>query len=249
MRSLTLAAFLSVPAVALPAAAAPITFETTPAGTVPVDNGSLTSPYSYSGGSVRFFFDTNGNNVFDAADAAPAFERASDNDTVDGFVSAVPGGHDNPRPAVAADFGSFFLRTPLGQTGGEVPGSFIAAYSTTTPIRALSGEIWDIDGGSGRTEQWQVDVLNAAGGVLRTQTSPLGTTQNADSLDSLPWTFQFANLPDGVAGVRLTFVGNKENNIGLAFNNFSPDAAVPEPGTLGLTLSAACAMLSRWRRR
>jgi hypothetical protein len=54
-------------------------------------------------------------------------------------------------------------------------------------------------------------------------------------------------LPDGVASLRLSFVGSKTMGIGLAFNNFSPDTAVPEPS--GLILLIFAMSLSQHRNR
>jgi hypothetical protein len=132
-----------------------------------------------------------------------------------------------------------------------VSAPFTIAYDTNQTIRELSGEIWDIDGGANGTEQWRVDVLNGLGGVLATVDSPLGINQDPGSLDSLPWTFAFTNLPDGVESVRLTFIGSKTVAVGLAFNNFSATVAIPEPsswllaalGILGLGIKR------KWLRR
>ena len=69
------------------AAAGTISFETTPSGSTPVDDATLSDPYVYSGGSVRFFFDTNANGRYDAGiDALPAFEHIGDDGT-NGFES------------------------------------------------------------------------------------------------------------------------------------------------------------------
>jgi hypothetical protein len=114
-------------------------------------------------------------------------------------------------------------------------------------ITALSGEIWDIDGSQGGTEQLIVDVLDASNNVLTSQLSPLG---NSLALDGLPWTFSFSGLPAGVDKVRLTFVGTKTSGIGLAFNNFSPTTAVTEPGGASLLgLGAAITLVKFARRR
>jgi hypothetical protein len=214
-----------------------IDFETTPGGGVPVDDALLATPYPIAGpGGVRFFFDTNLNDVFDPGiDGLPTFEAALD-DALDGFVNNTLLQGDVPAPGYAGQLGDFFLRP---QQPGSVPAPFVIDYNTTLAISALSGEIWDIDGGVG-TEQWRVDVLDAANVVLATQLSPLGV---GSALDSLPWTFVFSGLPAGVDKVRLTFVGTKTDGVGLAFNNFSP-FTVPEPGTallMGLGLSALAA--------
>jgi PEP-CTERM motif len=220
-----------------------IDFELTPSGAAPVDDGTLFTPYDIAGpGTVRFFFDTNGNNSFDpGTDGLPVFEAAGP-DVLDGFVNSTLGLNDTAMPGYAAQLGGFFLR-PVQP--GSVPAPFIIDYDTPLVISALSGEIWDIDGGSG-TEKWQVDVLDAANNVLVTQFSPLGV---GPALDGLPWTFAFSGLPAGVDKVRLTFIGTKTSGVGLAFNNFQPYTA-PEPSTfvllgVGLPLLAVAA----WKRR
>jgi hypothetical protein len=222
-----------------------VTFETAPDGSVPVDDAALTAPYTYSGGSVRFYFDTNGNNRFDAAtDAMPSFEHIG-SEANNGFQSTFTGIPDTARPGFEAQLGTYFLRQP--NPNGTLPGPFIAEYTTSTPIRALSGEIWDIDGSASGTEQWRVDVIDATGSMLATELSPLGVSAGPLSLDSLPWVFEFTGLPDGVSAVRMTFVGSKTNGVGLAFNNFSPDVALPEPSSL-LMAAPLLAVLACRRR-
>lgn len=209
-----------------------LTFETTPSGATPTDNVELTTPYLIPEGSVRFYFDLNGNDAFDPAiDELPLFEKAG-TDGSDGFTSKYTGFNDTARPGYTAQLGNYFLRKQTDHFG-SVAGPFIAEYTTTSVITELSGEIWDIDAvPGGGTEQWRVDVLDHAHQVLATQLSPLGDDNSVASLDSLPWMFSFSNLPLGVQKVRLTFVGTKTTGIGLAFNNFSPTAAVPEPNAL-----------------
>ena len=226
---------------AAPAAAGLLDFETTPSGATPVDDALLTDPYSIPGGTVRFFFDLNGNNAFDAGvDNFPRFERVGD-DGANGFDSATTGVADTARPGFATQLGSFFLRKLTDNTG-PIGGPFIALYDTTERITALSGEIWDIDGQADKgTEQWQVDVLNHSNQVLASQLSPIGTDDSASSLDSLPWIFSFDHLPEGVAALRMTFIGSKTSEIGLAFNNFNP--TVPEPSTLALAATAGIAFV------
>ncbi|WP_337176705.1 hypothetical protein [Paludisphaera sp.] len=229
-------------------AAGLLDFETRPDGAAPTDGGRLVNPYMLEGGgSVRMFFDRNGNNVFDdGVDALPVFERIGNNGT-DGFVATTAGRglNDQVREGSGLEdqLGEFFLRQPDGI--GVLPGPFVIDYDTDQVIREFSGEIWDIDAGAdGRFEQWRVDVLDGSGSVLRTLLSPEGVN-NLSGLDSLPWTFGFEGLPDGVRAIRLTFVGTKVDGIGLAFNNFSPtiavpgSVAVPEPSGLALGASAA----------
>lgn len=221
-----------------------IDFEATPGGATPVDDAPLSTPYPIAGpGSVRFFFDTNLNDTFDAGvDGLPYFEEAG-NDALNGFLDNTLAVPDTALPGFEGQLGSFFLRP---QQPGAVPAPFIVDYSTILSISALSGEIWDIDGGVG-TELWRVDVLDAANNVLATQTSPLGS---GPALDGLPWTFAFSGLPAGVDKLRLSFIGTKTDGVGLAFNNFNP-FAIPEPGTsllLGLGLAGLSACGRRMRR-
>lgn len=221
-----------------------ITFEQTPGGATPVDNTFLATPYPVLGGSVRFFFDANGNDTFDGGDQAPVFELTGP-DGADAFTTGLFGTSDTPYPAVAAQMGNYFLRH---MQPGPPPPPLIADYNTSTPINGLSGEIWDIDGGAGGTEQWQVDVLDAGGSILASQLSPLGTTP-LSPLDGRPWTFMFTGLPAGVDKVRLTFVGTKLDSAGLAFNNFSPFEAVPEPSSVVLAITAGLLGGAHWLRK
>jgi hypothetical protein len=220
-----------------------ITFETAPNGSVHVDDALLSSPYNITGGTVRFFYDINGNNNYDSGiDVFPAFEAAG-KDAVNAFASAWDDSADTPRPGYAAELGNYFLRTAGSGNPASLPppppGPFIAQCITSGTITAFSGELWDIDGGSnGGTEQWRVEVLDGSGKVLATELSPLGVDDSANSLDSLPWVFSFDNLLPSAESVRLTFIGTKTNGIGFAFNNFSV-TVVPEPSSLVL-LALAC---------
>jgi hypothetical protein len=174
-------------------------FEMTPEGSLPIDNTLLTTPYGFPGGSVRFYFDFNGNNAYDAgADLFPAFERRGV-DPVRGFASNFNSGEDRARPGYEDQLGMFFLRQPSFPFG-----TFIAEYDTTTPITELSGEIWDIDGVANdqTTERWRVDVLNGSNDVMASVLSPEYGHFGLSSLDALPWTFQFRELLPGVAKVR-----------------------------------------------
>ena len=224
-----------------------INFETTPTGDLPTDNTQLQTTYPVSGGgSVRFFFDANGNNTFQAGiDHFPAFEQIGSNPP-DRFENTNLGLFDVAAPGFEAQLGNFFLIDSISP--GVNPPPFIAAYSGTMPIAELTGEIWDIDGATGRgTEQWVVDVLNSSGQVIATTTSPLGEFHGPNSLDGKPWTFDFTNLPAGAQAVRLTFIGTATSGIGLAFNNFGI-ATVPEPSALLMLFSGALAIgLVRYR--
>jgi hypothetical protein len=214
-----------------------IDFETTPVGGSPSDNQVLDGTYNIAGGgTVRFFFDINANDFYDSlVDQLPYFEQI-ELDGVDGFLSnptnvGAAGVRDRARPGLEGQLATFFLRHQAGNTG-NVPGPFLIAYDTVQAITQFSGEIWDIDGEAVLgTEQWRVEALDVSGTVLGSLLSPAGLDSSPTSLDSLPWNFAFTNLPAGVQSIRLTFVGTKSQGIGLAFNNFSPTFAVPEPSS------------------
>lgn len=234
-----------------------VTFETTPLGLTPRDNASLGRAYSITGGTVRFFFDTNGNNEFDPdTDVLPVFEARGDADgDPQGFHSSKNGGSDRP---AGGNLGGWFIRQPDGigpTSNGTLPGPFLIDYNVTRTIDGLSGEIWDIDSAApNATEQWLVEVLDRSGNVVDHRLSPIGLNQNDPaSLDSLPWTFMFSDLTSKsleVDKVRLTFVGTKPIGIGLSFNNFSAFEAVPEPSSVALLgLGLGGLVLARWRGR
>lgn len=241
-RMATLLACTFAPALA---SAQLITFETTPGGITPIDNAPLMTPYALTGGgNVRFFFDMNSDNNLDAGDLPAHFETIGA-DGADAFTNSVMGTSDVATPPHVAQLGSWFLRR--GNPGG-VPIVFIIDYNTLQTITGLSGEIWDIDGAPLNSEQWNVDILDAAGTPLvPTLPSPLGNNQ---ILDGKPWTFSFSGLPLGVDKVRLTFIGSKTMGIGLAFNNFSPTFPyVPEPSSLALAAICAGGACLRARTR
>ncbi len=224
-------------------------FEVTPSGAVPTDDQPLAAPYALEEGSVRFFFDANSNNTFDAGtDLSPVFERVGP-DSVDGFRSTYNHNSlDRARPGYEAVLGNYFLRYPADFQVKDVGNQpFVIDYAATVPIHELSGEIWDIDSAAGGMEQWRLEVLDAAGGVLASQLSPVGINQSSpDSLDSLPWSFQFRELPSGVDKLRIKFVGTKTTGLGFALNNFSPTEAVPEPSAM-LLASCGAMLLCAWR--
>lgn len=235
---------LSLPFSSLAHAAGLIDFETAPGGGVPVDDASLSAPYPMpGGGSVHFFFDNNGNNTFDLGiDDDPIFE-ASGPDAIEGFANSVTGVPDTANGGLAGQLGSFFLRQ---LTPGTIPNPLVIDYSSAIAITELSGEIWDIDGQSQATERWAVAILDAAGAPLAGQLSPIG---NSSALDGLPWKFSFTGLPAGVDKVRISFVGTKINELGLAFNNFTPIQTVPEPSALVLLLGGVAMLLAIVARR
>ena len=221
-----------------------IDFETTPAGGVPTDNAFLTTPYNLSGGgTVAFFFDVNGNLVFDPGiDEQPVFEIVGNADAQPGFANSITGIPDTASGTFGPQLGNYFLRQ---RQPGAPPAPFIVDYNTAAPIGALHGEVWDIDGLPGDTEQWLVEILDSSNAVLTSQISPLGIDL---SMDGEPWDFTFSGLPSGVDKVRITFIGSKTNGVGLAFNNFDP-FNVPEPASATILAAVVSSMFLRRERR
>lgn len=202
---------------------------------VPGDDAVLSNPYQIkiggvpTGGTVRFFFDTNNNNTYQmAADIEPVFEnRGPAGDAISrAFISqwTNPDTVDSPRTTeLEQRMGNFFLRKGLPQGQGDLPGPFMAVYNTTLAITELSGEIWDIDS----NDQWLVEVLSSTNAVLKSRLSPKFAAGDfgPDTLDSAPWLFQFTELPADVRSLRITYKGTNNNGVGFAFDNFSPTFA------------------------
>jgi hypothetical protein len=218
--------------------AAVVDFETTPGGGTPTDNEILSSPYNISGGgTVRFFFDKNGNDEYDAGvDGLPAFEQIG-NDSVNGFLNASLNQFDAASAGYVAQLGNFFIRNenfPLFP--------LIVDYNTPQIITALSGEIWDIDADNTGNEQWRIDALDGSNATVASQNSPVGV-DGFNPLDGRPWVFGFSGLPTGFDKLRISFIGTKPGGVGLAFNNFDPtfNAAIPEAGSITLMAGASAA--------
>jgi len=164
--------FLFAPAISLTsiASASVIDFETDPTTAPSTDDYVLSSPYSFAGGSVQFYFDTNANLTYDAGiDSDPIIEQIGA-DGADAFTNNTLALSDTANVPFGPQLGNFFLRQV---SPGPAPPPFIVDYNTGANITALSGEIWDIDGVSQATELWKVDVLDGANNLLASQFSPL----------------------------------------------------------------------------
>jgi hypothetical protein len=207
-----------------------IDFETTPASLPPTDDLLLpiSNPYIMPGLSITFGFDLDSNGtvesdaVFEHAGLDP-FEPPNG-----GFAGSF--GTDTADPGFTAQLGNWFLRSPI--PGGDF-GNFVIQYSSSFPVTAASGEIWDIDGTqAGLTEQYTVQAYDSSNNLLATIVSPTGTLDSSIApLDGQPWVFAFSGLTAGIDRIVIDFTGTKPAGIGLAFNNFNP-TAVPEPGAL-----------------
>jgi hypothetical protein len=229
------------------AAAALIDFETTPAGVTPIDETGLPSgtPYSFPGLLVSFGFDLDSNGSIDS-DGLFETVGSSGTDTIGGFQGS--NGQDTADAGYAAQLGNWFLKSPMP---GQQFGRFVIQYSSSFPVTAASGEIWDIDGQpqNSTTEEYTVQAFDASSTLLATIVSPLGVLDTFSApLDGQPWVFAFSGISAGIDHIVITFTGTKPSGIGLAFNNFNP-IAVPEPGTLTVLFGLAfCGFLSMRRR-
>ena len=234
--------------------AALIDFETTPFGLTPIDDTPLSmfTPYMYPGLNISFGLDTNTDGTIDTD---TVFEHAGldvGEPPNGGFSGS--SGTDTADPGFGPQLGNWFLRSPVG---GSDFGVLVITYASSTPVTAASGEIWDIDGtaqvpgGPGDTEEYTVRAYDSANNLLATQVAPLGTLTSAIApLDGQPWVFSFSGLSAGIAKITVDFTGTKPAGIGLAFNNFDPtNAAVPEPGMMGLAAAALLLIAARRRRR
>ncbi|MDY7004780.1 MAG: PEP-CTERM sorting domain-containing protein [Cyanobacteriota bacterium] len=195
-----------------------------PDGSVAVDNMPITDQFSSLG--VTFGIDRNLDGLPDAG-LFPRLEAVGNSDPVPGFLFTKRGGYDIAAPGFENRLGSFFLRG-VGSiaNGGE---SLLISY--TSPTKAASAEIWDIDvHRGGRFEQWEVQALGADLSAIDSIASPAGTTF---ALDASPWLWSFDRLETDIHAIRLVYTGNSRG-VGLAFDNFSPlavEGSEPEPNT------------------
>ena len=225
-----------------------IDFETTASGLIPTDNGiiRLDDEFMADGVSVRFGFDTNGNGQ---VNSYGVYEKVGGGkeEGESGFMSKYGNKYDIAATGLESLLGVFFLRQ---KDAYQSFGTFHIIYDALNPVTSASGEIWDIDGHNGNTEQFFVEAFNGEE-TLAEILSPLGKKSGRKSLDGKPWTFGFSGLSD-ITRIEISFKGSKSTWIGLAFNNFSPiedvsarKNSVPEPSTLaifslGLISFASC---------
>jgi hypothetical protein len=251
-------AMVAVVLVQTVASAPLIDFETIPSGAASSDDFVLLPTSSYNFGSLQISFgiDSNADNVLEPVVIEQAGTTGTEGTNI-GFQGST--GTDTADPGFAGQLGQYFLRS---SNPGSDFGKFTITYTGGT-VTAASGEIWDIDGtgepGSSQpalTEQYTVKAYDSSSNLLATQVSPLGTLQTPYApLDGRPWVFSFSGLTAGISRIEVDFTGTKPGGggvmgggIGLAFNNFYPTTAIPEPSSLLIWLAITGVGLRRASR-
>lgn len=231
-----------------------------------LDDAAIPLDYDFTEGDVTFRFgvDRNGYVGGIVREAGVYLEAtgSSTGEAQSSFLYNQGNKYDTESPLASTvspfGLGNFFLRTDPVGTGStnslQNDGLFVIEYTSGSPTQA-SGQIWDIDGDAGFTEQFRIKAW-AADGVteLASVVSPVGTLHGITSLDGMPWEFSIASPGDLVAirFITINFIGTKTTGIGLAFDNFNAvGSVIPEPSTYALLfgLTAITAAHSRRRRK
>lgn len=201
------------------ASAAIIDFESIPGGS-PSDGLTISTQFESTLG-MRFSLANGG---------APVLAQVGAPQTAFQGFDHLP---DQPAPGVAA--GDFFL-TDDGIVSGP-PSALIVDY--LTPVSAASGILLDIDG----SEEWTVTAFDSALTPLDSLVLPPNNVLDGSASF---WSFDLGSPV--IVRIRLEYTGAQNAGVGLAFDNFSPSSAVPEPST-GLMVSLGLIVLAHRRRR
>jgi hypothetical protein len=209
----------------------------------------MLSPFTDGAVQISFGFDSDG---VGGVDSPARFERIGTfmgEGTNIGFQGSF--GTDTADPPQAGFLGGWFLRS---SSMGMPFGTFVIQYTSSIPVTAASGEIWDIDGqevqGGTVTEQYRVEAFDSSNNSLGVLFSPIGVLpSNVAPLDGRRWVFSFSGLSADLDHIHITFVGTKTMGIGLAFNNFHPTTAVPEPSALAISAMLGLTSLTVRKRR
>lgn len=196
-------------------------FETRPNGSTPTDDSPLGLTETYIVGAAVFTMgaDETGDNI---ADVPLIFEAAGDDGT-DGFVRFEGQLGDTTQPGFESLLGDWFLRT---EPSLEAP-RLVIDYEFA--VGAASGEIWDLDGrNNGTFEQWRITGYDQSGAVVDQTESPAGI-DTSEPFDGEPWPFLL--LGDGIRKIVIEHIGTAVG-VGVAFNNFRADSAIPGPQLL-----------------
>lgn len=196
-----------------PAYASLIDFETVPGG-IPSDQLGISTQYLATYGVT-----------FSLSDGGIPFLEKAGSDSGEGYVNDQRGGYDIEAIGHDGELGNYFLRVGTAHLASAPISDLIIRY--TTPINFASAQIWDIDGGASiGTEQWKITALDSNQLIIDTLLSPLGTANDATSLDGLPWTWSFNHASNDIHAIKLEFAGSKTSGIGFVFDNLSISSTV-----------------------
>jgi hypothetical protein len=179
-----------------------INFETLPDGSLPTDKMVISNQFLSAFG-VSFAF-TNG-----------AFPRIAQVGLPRTAFYSSPWGADTPAPG--QNCGTFFLTDNRGVNAPPPP--LVMTYSV--PVGAASGVILDIDG----DEAWDIQARNGTN-VLST-IHLIASSPNGGNGRAAPWSFTRAS--NDIAAVWIIYAGPLTNDVGLAFDNFSPSQPIAPP--------------------
>lgn len=190
-----------------------IDFETLPDGTAMTAGKHISTEYNAAPFGVSFQFEDG---------KAPVVRKVGGFNSTTGKPTAFygwPNGTGNNTPAPGQNVGKFFLTDDNSADGP--PGPLVITYAQ--PVAAASAFILDIDG----LEAWDIYARNAAGQVISQVHLAHHTTGTGDGI-ATPWSF--ARPVADIKSIRIVYSGNPNaTTVGLAFDNFSPSAALTTP--------------------
>jgi hypothetical protein len=222
-----------------------IDFETNPSGAVPVDDELLVAPYALGATGVALGFDTDDDLIIDSAprlEARGGIPSAETGAYRTGPTNNLQNDLDFTPGAVGADW---ILRRGDLSIDPAAGHDFLVVYSGKLPTYA-SGQIWDLDGGSGFAEQWRIEALDGAGAVIAALDSPFFNSKNnppTESLDGWPWDFAFVNLPLPIQTIRCSYIGSASPDVGFAFDNLSVSGGAPVNYCTAGTSASGCSVI------
>jgi hypothetical protein len=206
-----------------------------PDGSTAVDDMIITNQFLRYG--VLFGIDNDLNGIPDTN--AWAYLEKTGDDGDNGFQNRY-GIFDTAMDGYSNQLGNYFLRTIAVDPDNEQQ---VLLVSYTTPVDKASAEIWDLDANfSGSNpdyhgeEQWKIEALDENQQVITNLLSPIGIDWgSSDTLDGLPWSFEIdAEDEKMIAALRISFTGNRESYVGIAFNNFSPADGLGTTNVIGV---------------
>lgn len=205
-----------------------VNFETKPDGNAPIDDTPLGTSDAYTlDNGVQMTFGIDHTSDF-VADTAAYFEQIGANGD-DGF-SGFPTNSseiDTAAPGYEAQLGTFFLRAPNHFLDVDAPLGLRIDFDAPDGyvVTQISGEVWDIDGGT-NYEEWIVIAFNSANSIIGLLNSPQG---DDDALNQKPWDFELI-VREGFDHILIHYIGARRMGIGQGFNNFTASInRIPEP--------------------